>query len=111
SKKVLSLVLALVMVLGSFSFVSAANYDDVTGTEFEKAVDRLSLLEVLEGFPDGTFKPNDTITRAQFAAVAVRAKGLADAAAASKGLPTGFTDVYVGHWAEGYVTTAAKLGV
>jgi len=111
SKKVLALVLALVMVLGSFSFVSAADYSDVEGTVYEEAVARLSLLEVLTGYPDGSFKPENTITRAEFAAVAVRAKGLANAAEASKGLPTGFTDVPTSHWASGIVGTAAKTGV
>ena len=111
SKKVLALVLALVMVLGSFSFVSAADYSDVEGTEYEEAVARLSLLGVLTGYPDGSFKPENTITRAEFAAVAVRAKGLANAAEASKGLPTGFSDVQNWHWASGIVGTAAKTGV
>ncbi len=111
SKKVLSLVLALVMVLGSFSFVSAAKYDDVTGTEYAEAVNRLSLLEILTGYPDGTFKPENTITRAEFAAVAVRAKGLANAAKAAEGLPTGFEDVPANNWASGIVGVAAKSGI
>lgn len=111
SKKVLSLVLALVMVLGSFSFVSAADYNDVTGTVYAEAVDRLSLLGILEGYPDGTFKPEGQITRAEFATVAVRARGLASAAAAAQGLPTGFSDVPGTFWASGVVGTAARLGI
>ena len=111
SKKVLSLVLALVMVLGSFSFVSAAKYDDVTGTSYAEAVDRLSLLGILEGYPDGTFKPDGQITRAEFAAVAIRAKGLKATAEAAQGLPTGFTDVPGTFWASGVVGTAGKLGI
>ncbi|WFA08522.1 S-layer homology domain-containing protein [Tissierella sp. Yu-01] len=111
SKKVLSLVLALVMVLGSFSFVSAASLNDVAGTVYEEAVGRLSLLGILEGYPDGSFKPEGEITRAEFAAVAVRAKGLANAAKAAEGLPTGFTDVPTWNWASGVVGTAAKAGI
>ena len=97
-KKGLSLVLVLAMVLGCFSFVSAASYSDVAGTSYEEAVARLSLLEILTGYKDGTFKPEDQITRAEFAAVAVRAKGLEATAQASKGLPTGFSDVPGTHW-------------
>ena len=111
SKKVLSLVLALVMVLGSFSFVSAAKYDDVTGTTYEEAVDRLSLLGILEGYPDGKFLPDGEITRAEFAAVAIRAKGLKATAEAAQGLPTGFTDVPGTFWASGIIGTAGKLGI
>ena len=111
-KKHLALVLALVMVLGSFSFVSAApDFSDVKDTSFEEAVMSLESLNVLKGYPDGTFKPANTISRAEFAAVAVRVSGLETAAMAAKGLPTGFNDVPAWHWASGYVGTAAKLGI
>jgi len=111
-KKHLALVLALVMVLTSFSFVSAApDFSDMEGHVNEEAVARLELLNVLKGYPDGTFKPDDTITRAEFAAVAVRVSGLENVAMAAKGLPTGFSDVPAWHWASGYVGTAAKTGI
>jgi len=111
-KKHLALVLALVMVLSSFSFVSAApDFSDMVGHENEEAVSRLELLNVLKGYPDGTFKPDNTITRAEFAAVAVRVTGLDNVATAAQGLPTGFSDVPAWHWASGYVGTAAKSGI
>jgi len=111
-KKSLALVLALIMVLSSFSFVSAApDFSDVAGTKYEDAVTRLELLNVLKGYPDGTFKPEGSITRAEFAAVAVRVKGLAAVAEASKGLPSGFSDVPAGHWAAGYVGVAGSTGI
>lgn len=109
-KKVLALVLALTMVLGSFGTVFAASYSDVEGT-YEDAISRLSTLGILTGYNDGTFKPENNITRAEFAAVAMRAKGLEAAATAAKGLPTGFTDVNTAHWASGYVGTAARLSI
>lgn len=111
-KKHLALVLALVMVLSSFSFVSAApDFSDMEGHANAEAVARLELLNVLKGYPDGTFKPDNTITRAEFAAVAVRVSGLENVAMAAKGLPTGFSDVPAWHWASGYVGTAAKSGI
>jgi len=111
-KKVLTFILVLSMILGSIGRVFAAPaLDDIAGTVYEKAVNRLALLEILEGYPDGTFKPDNTITRAEFAAVAVRAKGLKDAAIASEGLATGFTDVPASHWASGYINIATKLGL
>lgn len=108
-KKVLSLVLVLTLVLGSFSFAFAATPTDVVGTEYEDAVERLGQLGVLTGYDDGTFKPENTITRAEFAAVVVRAKGLEAAAQASKGA-TAFSDVAAGSWAAGYVNVASKMG-
>jgi hypothetical protein len=111
-KKHLALVLALVMVLTSFSFVSAApDFSDMEGHANAEAVARLEALNVLKGYPDGSFKPDNTITRAEFAAVAVRVSGLENVATAAKGLPTGFTDVPAWHWASGYVGTAAKTGI
>ncbi|WIV12244.1 S-layer homology domain-containing protein [Proteiniborus sp. MB09-C3] len=107
-KKVLSLVLVLTLVLGSFSFAFAAP-SDVVGTEYEEAVERLGQLGVLEGYTDGTFKPNNTITRAEFAAVVVRVKGLEAAAQAAKGA-TAFSDVPAGNWAAGYINIASKMG-
>jgi len=99
------------MVLGTFSFVFAAVPSDIVDTDYEDAVTRLMSLDVLTGYPDGTFRPEAQITRAEFAAVAVRVKGMEAVAEASKGLPTGFTDVPAEHWASGYVGTAAKLGI
>lgn len=111
-KKSLALVLALVMVLSSFSFVSAApDFADVKGTAYEEPVSRLELLNVLKGYPDGSFKPEGSITRAEFAAVAVRARGLAGVAEAAKGLPSGFVDVPATHWSAGYVGTAGSMGI
>lgn len=111
-KKSLALVLALVMVLSSFSFVSAApDFADVKGTKYEDAVARLEMLDILKGYPDGTFKPENTITRAEFAAVAVRVKGLGAVAEAAAGLPSGFTDVPASHWAAGYVGVAGSTGI
>ena len=76
-KKILSLVLVLVLALGSFSFAAP---QDVVGTDYESAVSKLMGLSVLTGYPDDTFKPAATITRAELAAVAVRLLGLESAA-------------------------------
>ena len=108
-KKVLSLVLALTLVLGSFGFAFAAPASDVKGTDYEDAVIRLTALNVLTGYPDGTFKPDNTITRAEFAAAVMRELGLEASAQVSKGT-TAFTDVPAEHWASGYVNLASKLG-
>jgi hypothetical protein len=105
-KKILSLVLVLVLALGSFSFATPA---DVVGTDYATAVDRLMSLNLLTGYPDGTFKPAATITRAEFAAVVVRALGLGSAASVNS--PTKFSDVPATHWASGYVSVATGLGV
>lgn len=59
------------------------------------------------GFEDGTFRPNDTVTRAQAAAFIAKAKNLAnDPAAAAR-----FVDnSAIADWAKGAVGAAAKAG-
>lgn len=106
TKRLLVAVLAAAVIAGAASGVFAASFSDTAGTKYENAVGVLSSLGILNGFPDGTFRPGATITRAQFAAVAVRALGLDDAASQSKG-PTKFTDVPGTHWASGYINVAA----
>lgn len=111
SKRILSLVLALVMVLGTFGTVFAAAPSDVVGTEYETAVDRLIQLGALNGYPDGSFKPANTITRAEFAAAVVKTKGLLAAANAAQGLPTKFSDVPATSWASGFIGVASNQGL
>ncbi len=108
-KKTLAVVLAFAMVL-SMGF-SAFAYTDVTaGTKVAEAVSILSNLGIFTGFEDGTFKPNDTVTRAQMAAIICRTLGYEDQANASTGT-TNFYDVPASHWASGYVNVAQSLQI
>ena len=108
-KKILSLVLVLSMVLGSFGFAFAAPAD-VEGTDFEDAVTRLAALEILSGYADGTFKPEKTITRAEFAKIMVNVLGVGEAAKYAQG-PTKFADVPENHWATGYINVATDTKI
>ncbi len=107
-KRILAFVLALVLVLGTVNIAMAAP-SDVEGTRYEEAVSRLVGLNVINGYPDGTFQPGKTITRAEFAVVAVKLLGLGNAAEYGHG-PTGFSDVPAEHWASGYVNIAVNRG-
>ena len=99
-KKILALVLTLTMVLGTFAFAAAAP-EDVVGTDCEDAVARLSALSILAGYPDGTFRPDQPVTRAEFAKIIVSALGVGEAAQYAAGA-TKFADVPVDHWATGH---------
>lgn len=110
-KKTLVVLTVMAMLLTSAVTVSAGTVlTDVAGTKYADAAARLTALGVLTGFEDGTFKPNDTITRAQFAAVAARALGLQSAADLSK-VDTRFGDVPGSHWAAGYINVAVDQGL
>lgn len=108
-KKILALVLALTMVLGTFTFVAAAP-EDVVGEDCEDAVARLGALDVLAGYPDGTFRPDQPVTRAEFAKIIVSALGVGEAAQYAAGV-TKFADVPADHWAAGYINVAVDLGI
>ena len=99
-KKILSLIVALSMLTSVAAF---ASYKDVDyDADYADALELLSVLEILEGDELGNFNPEDTITRAEMAAIVCRAKGLENAAKGSKGT-TDYYDVSASHWASGYI--------
>lgn len=112
-KKFKKLIVALVVAGLMLSMVSvgfAAAPADVQGKDCEQAVSNLSALDILAGFPDGTFKPDEPVTRAQMAKIAVLSLGLGDVASASK-VDTKFPDVKADHWAAGYINVAVDQGL
>lgn len=107
-KKVTALVIVLAMALSSVAF---ASFSDVSeDASYNEAVQVMSSLGLLVGYEDGTFGPDKTITRAEFAAVIVRALGMEDAAKGAS-VNTIFTDVPADHWASGYVQIANQQGI
>ena len=85
-------------------YTSENNFSDVNaGDWFNKAVSSLAKGGYLAGYPDGTFKPNAPITRAEFATIAVR---FADEAMAAS---NAFKDVDK-HWAKEYILKDVSLG-
>lgn len=108
-KKVLALVVAVAMIASMGLVASAANYSDVaTNAKYADAVNLLSNLGIITGYEDGTFKPENTVTRAEAATMIVRMLGLADEVEAGE---TNFTDVAADNWASGYVNVAEANGV
>ncbi len=100
SRKILSLVLALVMVLGTFGTVNAA-----TGNA---KVDWL-IEEGLVTGDAGGYRLNDPIRRSEVAAMTARALFAESTATLLKPIQGKFTDVPVNHWANGYINYAASL--
>ncbi|HHX69991.1 MAG TPA: S-layer homology domain-containing protein, partial [Gallicola sp.] len=105
-KTVTALLVVFTMMLGTVAF---AAFEDVKGTNVEESVTTLAALGIISGYEDGTFGPDRTITRAEFAAVVTRALGLGDSGAEKT--PTKFSDVPEEHWASGYVSLASSMGI
>ena len=105
-KKIIGLLLCVCMVFGMNTGVMA--YSDVEeGTCVSEAVSVLSDLSVFNGFEDGSFQPEATVTRAQMAKVICEILGYSKVASTT----TNFTDVPAEHWASGYINTINGLGI
>ena len=80
------------------------SYNDVKdGDWFCCAVSTLSKMGIIKGYEDGSFKPNDPISRAEFAAIAARFDPDGDKT------PASFFDV-TSHWAKDEISIAANHG-
>ena len=109
-KKVLALVLAFACAFTMFA--GAASYSDKADIKATTAVDMLSSLGVIQGYEDGSFKPNTTVTRAQMAKMIFTImNGGNDNASAYASLPTKFTDLPTAAWAQGYVRYLQNTGI
>ena len=81
------------------------NYSDVSEDAwYNNAVSTLSNAGIIDGYEDGTFKPDGNITRAEFATIAVR---FFEATYDGGDL---FSDI-AGHWAQDYINEAANAGI
>ena len=79
-------------------------YSDVAATSwYNTAVSTLSSMGIITGYPDGTFRPNAAITRAEFAAIAARFDTNGDKTAAK------FSDI-ANHWAKDEISIAYNNG-
>ena len=107
-KKVLALVLAFACAFTMFAGAAFTDQADIKVKD--EVVDTLVELGVIEGFEDGSFQPNATVTRAQMAKmIYVLRTGNSDASAYNDD-KTSFTDIG-SHWARGYIKYCQSLGI
>ena len=109
-KKILALVLALAM---AFSLVaSAASFPDVEPTSATgQAVDLLTGLNIVGGYPDGTFGPEKEITRAEFLKMLFITLNGKDDDGLFGGNSDKFPDVTSDKWFAPYVNWGVQLGI
>ena len=104
----LSMVTAFVPVMQG---ASAAVFTDVsTGSKYYEAVNRLSELGIINGYEDGSFRPDNNVTRAEFSKIIV---GMMNKAAEAKSTPpsSAFDDVNQVQWCIPYVNYLTANGV
>lgn len=102
-KKHAALVLAVAMVLGMQVTTMASDYSEHWAKD---VITEWTNYGVTAGYEDGTFKPNNSMTRAEFATVLTNVFGLT-----SKDAAQTFTDVKEGAWYQEAVTLASSAGI
>jgi hypothetical protein len=108
SKKVIAAVVSLALTCGSLStglIASAANYPDTENHWAEEQIDLWSSRNVLSGYEDGSFRPDDTISRGEIVTVLTKLIALTD-----KGNKS-FTDVDGSEWYADAVLAAGNAGI
>ena len=103
------LVLSLAISIMSIRPCAAATskvFPDIQSHWAKDYINQLVSLGYLSGNPDGTFKPDITMTRAEFTSALITCMGVT---------PSDTTSTYYpdtkGHWALGAINAAAKLGI
>ena len=119
-KKVIATVLSTVMVSGSFAALAvdygeeyenhpqqqtSQSFSDVPSTHWAfDYIGEMAQREVISGYPDGRFLPENQVTRAEFAKIMVCAAGMR----VSNTNQTSFTDVYTSDWYCPYIEAAKE---
>ncbi len=102
------LALAVTVQLASLPLLaSAAFFSDVQSNWAQGPIQTLSDQGIITGYPNGTFRPEGPITRAEFSAIMVKALGLN---AQASGAQT-FGDVSTSNWAYPAIETVRSSGL
>ena len=101
-KKFVLLFLCMLMIT-----VNGYAYYDINNKDLETKVEELSEFNIINGYDDGLFKPDNPITRAEFCKIIVNTV-FADT---SEAYERCFTDMSDTHWAKDYIYIAKNLGI
>jgi DMSO/TMAO reductase YedYZ molybdopterin-dependent catalytic subunit len=95
---------ASVSQIESIKLVKSPVLNDISGHWAQASIEKLVASGAVRGYPDGSFKPDAAITRAEFVTILTKAFKLAPQAGKI------FNDT-ANHWAKDSVSTAASLGI
>ncbi len=104
-KKLLSTILICCLLLSTFS---AFAYSDVNGNNLTKATELLKELGIMYGYEGDVFKPDDLITRAEFAVVTARMINVSEK---DEGSQNYYSDIPELHFALGAINNLTRLGI
>lgn len=105
-KRILSIVIAIILSLGCV--VYAFSDVDANDKKLNDSVNVMTEFGILNGYEDGTFRPNNKITRAEFSKVIIETIMTEEEISGDE---TKFLDVRENHWAKDYIYLSRKLGI
>lgn len=98
-RRLAAVILAMIMILGSATLSYGAGYTDIKASNWAyESVTAMSNKTIIKGYPDGTFKPNNTVAYGEFIKMALIAATNADVGNST-----------TGNWATGYYNKALEL--
>lgn len=98
----------MITALFLFMQMTAFSYSDIQDSKLSNAAQTLSGFGIINGYEDGSFRPNNNITRAKFAKIITLAANI------ENNMPTeygSFTDMNGAEWAEEYIYIAKSLNI
>lgn len=109
-KQVLALGMAFSLSLSTLASAAFTDQESINKNNAD-AIELLTTLDIIQGYEDGSFRPENTVTRAQMAKMIYTIRnGGNDNADAYKTVTTSFDDIQ-GHWAEGYIKYLQNTGI
>ena len=111
-KKFLSLVLALVMTMSLVTIsAGAADFGDSNDIDYKEAVDVISALGIVDGYSDGSFRPDGSLTRGAAAKIICNLVLGPTTASALSASTAPFKDVPTTNTFAGYITYCSQQGI
>lgn len=108
-KKIITCIAGLIVIMTSLNVFAA--FSDVTpGAPYTAALDRVAALGIMNGTGSNLFKPNNILSREQFAKIVVIASGYKEETMSSTG-KTDFPDIAPDSPFSGYINAAVKNGL
>ena len=108
-KKIISIALVILTCVGLFAVTTFAEYTDVDIETNEGAcIDFLDVIGIMHGYDNDTFRPDNNITRAEFAVIVARMLKIPEQIDSND---VYYIDVPASHWAAGSIEQLTDRGI
>ncbi len=104
-RRIVPILMSLFLLIAAGGYAFAAGFSDIKGHWAESQINKWAENGLASGYSDGTFKPNNRVTRAEFVALTNSAFGIN-----TEGYAADFSDVAVGQWYYNDIAAASTSG-